>query len=330
MRRSISTFIAFLAIGLVGAPAALGAQEVGDRCVGNDSEVDWTAIVLTNGLPTLELPTNVQPEGQKVITRWRAQLGPGMGPIAQQLVAFKQVEMEEDQLVGESAIETLVAGSNEFATRIPVPSYAHVGLRGPVETVFCDKLDGHLGGIVEGPWAMGEVRKFQVSMDVGVPVVATVEPDADADGYGDETQDGCSRSAATQGPCPVVNLEAGVEEIRRGAILVYAAINVAAPVTVSGQVSWPLPRPRKVPAKSITAPKQVVTLPGETQQLAAGARSVLRVPLPRRVNRKLGTLPRNKRLQVRIVVAATGPALEWEGQQGRDFVVKLPGRARPN
>jgi hypothetical protein len=28
-----------------------------------------------------------------------------------------------------------------------------------------------------------------------------LEPDQDGDGYGDETQDGCSTSAATQGPC---------------------------------------------------------------------------------------------------------------------------------
>jgi hypothetical protein len=35
------------------------------------------------------------------------------------------------------------------------------------------------------------------------PVQATVEPDADRDGYGDETQDQCPTDAAFQGPCPV-------------------------------------------------------------------------------------------------------------------------------
>jgi hypothetical protein len=33
-------------------------------------------------------------------------------------------------------------------------------------------------------------------------VAATVEPDADHDGYGDETQDQCPTDASTQGPCP--------------------------------------------------------------------------------------------------------------------------------
>jgi hypothetical protein len=35
---------------------------------------------------------------------------------------------------------------------------------------------------------------------------ATLEPDADGDGFGDETQDQCPSSASTQGPCPVVPL----------------------------------------------------------------------------------------------------------------------------
>src|SRR3954470_12576818 len=36
-----------------------------------------------------------------------------------------------------------------------------------------------------------------------VNVSATLEPDADGDGFGDETQDGCPVNAATSGPCTV-------------------------------------------------------------------------------------------------------------------------------
>jgi hypothetical protein len=35
-----------------------------------------------------------------------------------------------------------------------------------------------------------------------VNVAATIEPDADEDGFGDETQDQCPTDASTQGPCP--------------------------------------------------------------------------------------------------------------------------------
>ncbi len=34
---------------------------------------------------------------------------------------------------------------------------------------------------------------------------AVVEPDADGDGFGDETQDGCLGNAAVQGACPVAS-----------------------------------------------------------------------------------------------------------------------------
>ena len=34
-------------------------------------------------------------------------------------------------------------------------------------------------------------------------ISAVLEPDADQDGFGDETQDQCPANAATQGPCPV-------------------------------------------------------------------------------------------------------------------------------
>jgi hypothetical protein len=36
-----------------------------------------------------------------------------------------------------------------------------------------------------------------------LPISATLEPDADGDGYGDETQDGCPGNGTTHGPCPL-------------------------------------------------------------------------------------------------------------------------------
>ena len=39
-------------------------------------------------------------------------------------------------------------------------------------------------------------------------VSASVEPDADRDGFGDETQDGCPTDASTQGACPATGQRA--------------------------------------------------------------------------------------------------------------------------
>jgi hypothetical protein len=41
-----------------------------------------------------------------------------------------------------------------------------------------------------------------------INAAAAVEPDADGDGYGDETQDGCPGNGAATGTCPVVSAPA--------------------------------------------------------------------------------------------------------------------------
>ena len=116
---------------------------------------------------------NVPPEGKSVITSWRVQVGPGLGPLQRRLVVSHQVGEEEDVRAGESAVETVVAGSNEFASRIPVSEYDHVGLRGPVETLICHK-PMNVAGRVAGEWATGERRHFDVLVGIGVPVVLQV------------------------------------------------------------------------------------------------------------------------------------------------------------
>lgn len=53
-------------------------------------------------------------------------------------------------------------------------------------------------------WTVGGLRSFNhLGCGILIPTVqATIEPDADGDGYGDETQDACSTDASTQGSCP--------------------------------------------------------------------------------------------------------------------------------
>jgi hypothetical protein len=54
------------------------------------------------------------------------------------------------------------------------------------------------GDVPSGPGGFDSVfQSFQIS------VTAQLEPDADHDGYGDETQDGCPTIGSTHGPCPL-------------------------------------------------------------------------------------------------------------------------------
>lgn len=318
MRKLLAALSLTASIALLVAPAAFAGQEIGDLCVADDSESDWTLIVLDSGPDGGGLPTVVPLEGQGVITRWKVVTEPGTPPTQQQLVASRPVGNDEDVLVGESAVETVVAGTNEFATRIPVPGNAHIGLRGPVETLFCDKLDGHLGGIVDGPWPLGGQRAFEVAMGLGVPVAAVVEPDADGDGYGDETQDGCASDPAIQsGSCGGASLSGRAKRKRR-AILVWVGVDRAASVKVFGQVRWGLRRPNG---------KQVKL----TQGLGGGAERTLlpgtprrfRVPLPRTVLRRLGRIEPSQRLTAHLYARATTPA---GVVTQRHFKLRLPGR----
>jgi hypothetical protein len=305
----------------------LTTQEVGDRCLANDTLPGRAAIVLNNGLPGQELSPHVPPEPARVVTRWKVQVGPGLGPFAQQLVIVRQVgEGDDGRLVGESAVETVVEGGNEFATRIPVAGSAYIGLRGPTGALVCDDASGHIGGSVDGPWATGEGRHIDVELDMGVPVTAVAELDRDGDGYGDETQDGCPDNALFHGPCPIVALTSGVIEVRRGAILIRPALNVNGRMAVSGSTSWTLPGRGQGKGTKMRRTR-TVHLEGGEQEVLADLRATFRIPLPKAVTRYLGKLDRDRKLKAKLDLVAFG-AVELEGRRmTKTLNVRLPGRA---
>ncbi|HEV2791471.1 MAG TPA: hypothetical protein VGV69_09270 [Solirubrobacterales bacterium] len=319
---TIAICLAVLAVGLIGAPAASAFEEIGNPCVGDATEPDTTMLGLSNQTSEPFMQPVVPPEHKFVITRWRAQVGAGIGPLAQQLVASHQVGEEDDLKVGESAIETLVPGSNEFATRIPVSEYDHIGLRGPEETLICNH-PMNTAGRVKGAWATGEARHFEVLVHVGVPAVARVERDADGDGYGDETQDQCPSSAYSQGPCLSVTIDSRVVKVRRGAILVEAATNVDTRVEVRGQAIWP-----RWGRSLKGVPPRIVALNGGIQQMAPGAAAVFRVPLPKAAIKRLNRTRPRERLKVTLSVVRLDRLSELPGRVTKTLTVKLPGRER--
>jgi len=317
MRRLLGAIGIVAALTLVSASSAFAGQEIGDRCAANDSLPNTTMLVLNNALGYPELPPVVPPEGAKVITRWKVNAPAGIEPTQQQLVASKQVGEEDDVLVGMSAPETVVGGSaNEFATRIPVPEYAHIGLRGASSTLFCDHTEGHLGGIVEGPWAVAEQRHFKIEF-LGVPVTATVEADRDADGYGDETQDGCPRSALYSGPCPVLTLTTK-SKAQRKAIQVTVSASEAAEVKVWGQARWQVRKPN---GKVVKVVKQLSF--GIKQDLVPGAPGKYSLPLRKPVLDRLDRTGPGQ--HVNVIVLAGAYDLNGKSVLKKSHL-RLPGR----
>jgi hypothetical protein len=327
VRRYLVATAVAAALCLLAAPGASALMEVGNPCVADGTEADATVLGLSNqgSLPFMQ-PV-APPEGAHVITRWRVQVGPGIGPVAQQLVASHQVGEESDRKVGESAVETLVAGSNEFATRIPVSEYDHIGLRGPEQTLICHQ-QMNTAGRLKGAFAIGETRRFEVLVHIGAPVIARVEPDRDGDGYGDETQDGCPWNAALQTECPPVTPKVDSVTPKQSAILVAVGVSSQATVQVFGQVSWQVRQKSGQGGGHARKGDRGLTVglsAGAARTVPPGTVVSFRLPLTKAVLRRLSRLTPRQALRVQVTIRTTDLAGR---ENDRLLTVKLRGRKR--
>jgi hypothetical protein len=321
MRRIAVGIVVVGACALVGAPSASAfltwPQQFGDPCAATTVAPGQTALAITNNMSGAALSVQAPPEATAVITKWKVNAPGDIGPIPEQLVAFHQVGAEEDQLVGESSLETVVSGAaNEFATRLPIPEGGQIGLRGPDGALICSE-PAHLAGLVAEPWAVGESRHFKIEVSMGVPVVATLEPDRDHDGYGDETQDKCPSQPAIHTACPFVVLRPVAKAFRRG-ILVEVSTGDPTQVEVTGQVGWGYRPPSGGPNKRLI----VGLLAGGPQEVGTGATVGFWLPLPKSVIGRLGKLTNKEKLNAHLSVVATDVVGH---QTTRKMGVRLPG-----
>ena len=99
----------------------------------------------------------------------------------------------------EAALETPIT---ETAGRVPVAKGQHLAIDTTKSIAAVYNSNGSKFSyvfsppLVEGTGARGSTDSANELM-----VAATIEPDADKDGFGDETQDQCPRQATTQGAC---------------------------------------------------------------------------------------------------------------------------------
>ncbi len=159
------------------------------------------------------------PPGGGVITEWSARSWTKGSPdqFVQLVLAGPDVTDNKVTFEGLSAFERIVStdefAPHSFKTRIPVDGGERLGLYGQAGGGFTYTCAyGFEGGpanriiwgnvpqpVIGGP----PVTPPAEVTGERVPVEAKLEPDADKDNFGDETQDQCSTNAATQGPCPV-------------------------------------------------------------------------------------------------------------------------------
>lgn len=322
-RLAITALGVITALTSFGVTSASAATEFGDPCTATTgtSSSEYTVLGLTSS--SSPLPLTAPSAG--VITSWKLTLvTPPEGPIPAiipQTLKVMRVNSAAHtaQVVGEAS-GLVGSGVNSIPARIPVEAGDHLALygHGPITykgstseigTLLCEGSSGDLVGAIKGTAAPGGSAPYEEFSEIRVPAVAVLEPDVDHDGFGDETQDACPQSAATQAPCPAVVLSTSTQ-VKKGAVIVTATTNTPAPVSAKGVVKL---------GKGGKA-----NLNGGTKNLSPGTLGKFTLKFTKKLKRKLAHLSHKKTLQLKVTITGTSLA----GQVTRKTLkVKLKGQA---
>jgi hypothetical protein len=289
--------MAIAMLGLFALPSSASASvEFGDNCTADYFELEAPYSLFEGSNSANPLPTSAPSSG--VITKWKVNIAPTPGSGLLRLVAIHPVAPGSPgsaQVLGESTGRA-IGGQNSFDARIPVSAGDRIALgSGEGENLIACKSEsspGTIGIVVSPPGASGSVPYLeQGPAPLRVPLSAVLEPDADHDGYGDETQDKCPQMAATQGPCIPVAVDA-VSVKGRNSVTVLVAVNETAPVSVSGTVKLGKGKTAKLkaPAKTLT--------PGPIGKF--------KLKFPGSLKERLKKLGPGQSLQLKVAATATG------------------------
>lgn len=297
--------VAILALAALVVPSsASAAVEFGDECLANSAEPGVTMTQLQRASDS-SLPLTAPSDG--VITSWTVRIAPGFpvetAPARLKLLRPAAVP-NAFRVVGESA--DAGAGMPAFTqdTRIAVQAGDRLGLyrAGGEGTLACstgaegDTLGTYKGDALNGlEWAYAPVAKFRL------PVSAKIEPDADGDGYGDESQDACPKSPDHHGGCPFVKLEIVESWVKRHSILLRIATSAKTEVRVTGQVGWNYKPSPEIKTAGDKPTRLIIALRGGMKTVAPGQARVFRVQLRKAVLRRLGRIGPERSLKAKLV-----------------------------
>jgi hypothetical protein len=292
----------------LGAAKAEAATEFGRQC---DPDQGAASAGMALQLSRVTPPVALKTTSPGVVTAWKVQSAPFLEPRTMVLKVIREVSSEYE-VIAESAPEPVVEEPHQFPTRIPVPTGVSFGVTSTKSFPSCDAASGDTVAIFTGGAPVGSKAKpFETRTELLLSLAAVVEPDADGDGYGDETQDQCPQSAATQGACPPAPANGGGggatfklkgrPQLEGNVVAVKLTASARAAITVSGSIRG------KRAAKPVTK----TISPGETGRVY--------LQLTKAVKRRLANLPRKRKLRMVVEAKATGsPAVSAE--------IALPGR----
>jgi hypothetical protein len=311
----MAAVVAALAISALGASSASAATQAGNNCVGNEVAENYTLFGLANGPgnpPSATIPVS------GVVTKWTFNAEPALpgGLVSQRLKILRSVGSKQFQVIGESALSSISGGLNTFSTRVPVHAGDFIGTNGSYEgfpfTFYCESGNpGDQLGVILGNPSVGSIAtESEGGPGYQVPVTVFVEPDADNDGFGDETQDACPQSAAFQTPCPPVALSTSTQ-VKKGSVTVLVTSSAAAPVTVKGVAKLGKGKKAK--------------LNGGTQNLLPGTINKYRLFFTKGMKNKLKELTPQQKLTLKVTVSGASVS---GAVTTKTLKVKLKGQAK--
>jgi hypothetical protein len=277
-------------VAAIAVPSASAAVEFGDNCVVDEEfETPFTVFEISN--PANPLPTAAPTAG--VITQWKFNVVPAPVAIPMRFVVVRPLGPGSVQLIADTT-QTVTGGPNTFPARVPVKAGDRLGVGAAIEeaNLVCESpgSPSAIGGFIGSPGIGGTTPAIEGPAPFRVPLAALLEPDADNDGFGDETQDQCPQSATTQAACPNVTIDAFSLK-GKGKVTVLVAVSSPAPVTVTGTAKL---------GKGKTA-----KLKAPTKSLTPGPIAKFKLKFPGSLKERLKELEPNRSLQLKIAAKAT-------------------------
>lgn len=257
-------------------------------------------------------PTYVAPSAG-VITSWGANIAsvgswdfrlklvvPGSGP-GKWLVT------------GESSQTTFTTGLNTTPARLPIAAGTSIATFSSTGAATCftgvplgESTADEKFRTTDVPIGQ-ELDTNSTSLGSRLALFATIEPDADGDGFGDESQDLCTQRADMQSACPAVAITSVKRTTGKKSLKLTVATNAAATLKASVSARVPASGGRK--ARTIKF-KAKTGGPSFTFKYPSKLRSALRA------------LPRSKKVKLTVKITATGTI----NTDNKTYTVKLRGR----
>jgi hypothetical protein len=288
-----------LALALT-APFASAATEIGSNCTAASGGGSITAVSLKKAAGD---PLAITSPITGLITKWKVNVIGFPGTASEKLKVFRPTANPNAfDVVAESALSSVAGGPTSFDASIPINAGDRIGVSG-VGTpglLYCNTGDPNdSAGFLAGEPALNTVATFAPTPNIRPAISATIEADADGDGFGDETQDKCPRSKALQTECPTISLGA-FSVVTKSSLLLLVTSTSAAPVSVSGEVKVPVKK-----GKAKASASRTIKLTAAAQTAAPGQIISFKLPFPKALKSALAALPPKKSLKLTAAISAT-------------------------